>query len=117
MRRMDSASITDMEGSAFHGWSTVQRVESDRDTRLVAVMGFYIVFHPPREQHEQPGAGREVDIAVAVGHASLDGAVNHTRPRIAEHELAGPGRHVQIKTARQQRSLMQMQEVEAAAVM
>src|SRR5437879_6209351 len=56
-------------------------------------------------------------VGVAVGHASLDESVEHSGARIAEHELAGAGRHLQVKAAREERPLMHVQEVESAAVM
>src|ERR1700757_4651400 len=107
------------ERSTGRGWFTLGRVgvESDRDARLVALVGLDIVLHPAGEEHQQPRARGEMDIGVAVGDATLDEAVQHTGPGIAEHELPGARRYLQVKAARQQRSLVHVQEVESPAAM
>ena len=74
------------------------------------------MFHPAREQHEQAGVGRQVNVAVAIGYGPFCIAVHDARTRVAEHEFPGTGGHLQIKAARQQRPFMYVQEVEAAAI-
>src|SRR5215469_158455 len=72
------------------------RVERNGDARLVAVVRLDVVLHPAGEQHQQPIARAQVYIGVPVGYAALDVTVDHSWTRIAEHEFAGTGRHLQI---------------------
>src|SRR6185437_4758501 len=91
--------------------------ECDADPRLVALVRLHVVLHPAGEEHEQSGARLQMNVRVPVGDGSLDAAMNHSRAGIAEAERAGARRHLEIEAAREERALVQMQEIEAAAVM